>query len=111
VGTVHRRSPRRRGRRGRRRDPHRPRAQPCREVDDRTPGLATTSDVADRIGAALQRHAQLQTRGITVAVHGSTVTLKGQVDNWADRNAAQEAAWAAPGVNKVVNEILIQAQG
>jgi len=44
-------------------------------------------------------------------VHGSTVTLKGQVDNWADRNAAQEAAWAAPGVNKVVNEILIQAQG
>lgn len=72
---------------------------------------ATTSDVADRIGAALQRHAQLQTRGITVAVHGSTVTLKGQVDNWADRNAAQEAAWAAPGVNKVVNEILIQAQG
>jgi len=72
---------------------------------------ATTADVAERIGAALQRHARLEMRGIAVAVRGTTVTLKGHVDNWADRKAAQEAASAAPGVNKVVNEILIQAQG
>lgn len=65
-------------------------------------------DLAVRIGAALQRHARQEAHGIDVGVEGSTVVLRGHVDSWADRRAAQEAVWAAPGVTKVVNEILLQ---
>jgi osmotically-inducible protein OsmY len=65
-------------------------------------------DLTVRIGAALQRHARQEAHGIDVRVEGSTVVLRGHVDSWADRRAAQEAVWAAPGVTKVVNEILLQ---
>ncbi|HEY9026342.1 MAG TPA: BON domain-containing protein [Burkholderiaceae bacterium] len=65
-------------------------------------------DLAVRIGESLQRHARQEAHGIDVSVHGTTVFLRGHVDSWSDRRAAQEAVWAAPGVTKVVNEILLQ---
>ena len=65
-------------------------------------------DLAVRIGESLQRHARQEAHGIDVSVSGTTVFLRGHVDSWTDRRAAQEAVWAAPGVHKVVNEILLQ---
>jgi osmotically-inducible protein OsmY len=40
-------------------------------------------------------------------VDGSTVTLHGQVHSWRERNAVQAAAWAAPGVQSVNNELRV----
>lgn len=68
-------------------------------------------DVRQRIHDALARHAEREARNIEVAVSGSTVTLRGRVDTWADRAAAQGAAWSAPGIGLVVNHLVVGAGG
>jgi len=68
----------------------------------------TPSDVSQRIHDALARHAQREADHIEVRVSGSTVTLHGQVDSWAEHAAAQGAAWSAPGITKVVNDLLVK---
>jgi osmotically-inducible protein OsmY len=69
---------------------------------------ATPADIGERVAAALKRHAQREAGNIWASVSGSTVTLHGHVDASADRAEAQAAAWSAPGVARVVNEIRIQ---
>jgi osmotically-inducible protein OsmY len=69
----------------------------------------TPAKVADRIRDAMARHAEREAKHIEVMVSGSAVTLRGAVDSWAERNAAFGAAWSAPGVLSVVNEIKVQA--
>lgn len=64
-------------------------------------------DVSTRIRQALSRHAERQARHIEVSISGSTVTLRGHVDSWPEREAAQGAAWSAPGVSLVVNELRV----
>ena len=66
------------------------------------------ANVAARISGALARHAQCEAEHIEVAVSGSTVTLRGHVDSWDECSAAYGAAWSAPGVLSVVNEIKVQ---
>jgi osmotically-inducible protein OsmY len=68
----------------------------------------TPANVATRIGDALARHAEHEAKHIEVIVNGSVVTLRGHVDSWAERTAAYGAAWSAPGVLSVVNEIKVQ---
>jgi osmotically-inducible protein OsmY len=65
------------------------------------------SDVSNRIRDALARQAEREARNIDVSVSGSTATLRGSVHSWSERNAAQGAAWAAPGITMVVNEIRV----
>lgn len=65
------------------------------------------SDVSNRIRDALARQAEREAKSIDVTVTGSTATLRGSVHSWAERNAAQGAAWAAPGITMVVNEIRV----
>lgn len=65
------------------------------------------SNVEARICQALTRHAQDEAKNIQVAVQGSTVILKGKVDSWIERNAVVNAAWAAPGVTLVTNELVV----
>lgn len=36
------------------------------------------------------------------------VNLRGRVHSWADFNAAQGAAWSAPGVSRVVNDLVVR---
>lgn len=69
----------------------------------------TPEDVSTRIREALERHAQREARRIEVLVSGSTVTLRGIVDTWAEREAASGAAWAAPGIGSVINELRVGA--
>ena len=68
---------------------------------------AVPGDVSIRIRDALNRHAEREAKGIDVSVSDSTVTLKGTVHSWAERNAAQGAAWSAPGISLVVNELRV----
>lgn len=69
---------------------------------------ATPADIGDRMAAALRRHAQREAGNIWASVSGSTATLHGHVDAWSDRARAESAAWAAPGVTRVINEITLR---
>lgn len=68
---------------------------------------AAPADVTRRIREALTRQAQREVKHLDVRVNGGTVTLQGQVHSWHERNAAQGAAWSAPGVVQVINELTI----
>lgn len=65
--------------------------------------------VKKKIEEALTREALLDAKGIEVDVSGSRVTLRGTVRSWAERREAEMAAWAAPGVSEVRNEISVRA--
>ncbi len=70
--------------------------------------VAAPADVSKRIHDALVRHAEDEAKLLEVTVKSDTVTLHGTVDSWSERAAASSAAWSAPGVAKVVNEIKVQ---
>jgi osmotically-inducible protein OsmY len=61
----------------------------------------------EKIEKALLRSAETDAKGITVEVDGDAVILKGMVRSWAERQAAERAAWSAPGVASVDNRITI----
>jgi osmotically-inducible protein OsmY len=65
------------------------------------------ADVKSKIEESLKRSAELDARRITVEVEGSTVKLYGSVRSWVERDEAERAAWAAPGVTKVENHITV----
>lgn len=65
-------------------------------------------DIQRGIERALGRHAEREARHLKVLVEGSRVTLQGPVGSWAERQAVQGAAWSAPGVTAVINELYLR---
>jgi osmotically-inducible protein OsmY len=59
--------------------------------------------VKSDIEAALKRTAIADSTKISVAIHGSDVTLSGTVQTWAERETATTSAWNTPGVTNVVD--------
>ncbi len=68
---------------------------------------ASPSDIRERIMAAFRRNADLDASTITVAADGNTVRLGGKVHAWYERRIAERAAWSAPGVNRVEDNIIV----
>jgi osmotically-inducible protein OsmY len=68
----------------------------------------TPENLAQRIHGALERQAGREARRIRIEVKGDEVTLRGDVNSSAERLAAQGAVWSAPGVGRVVNELLVR---
>ena len=65
------------------------------------------TDLSRKIQEALTRQALREAKHIQVDVDGTTVKLSGTVHSWQERAAAQGVAWAAPGVDAVVNELRV----
>ncbi len=69
----------------------------------------TPTDVKRRIDDAFERSAQLDADHVQVAVRDGKVTLSGTVRSWSERMEAEYAAWAAPGVTSVKNDLKVAA--
>jgi osmotically-inducible protein OsmY len=65
------------------------------------------SDLKEKIERELVRNAETDAEHIQVEVQGSKVILRGTVRSHAEKKAAEEAAWSAPGVSEVENRIVI----
>jgi osmotically-inducible protein OsmY len=63
--------------------------------------------VKTKIEDALRRSAEVDARRIIVSAQGSTVYLSGNVRSWTEKEEAKRAAWAAPGVSEVIDQISI----
>jgi osmotically-inducible protein OsmY len=68
---------------------------------------ASARDVAARINDAFVRNAQLNDSSIEVSSDAEAVTLTGVVGTWSEHAEALDAAWSAPGVTRVRDELEI----
>jgi osmotically-inducible protein OsmY len=68
---------------------------------------AKASDIKHKIEAAFRRSAELDARRVGVDTQDGRVVLHGNVRSWAEREEAQKAAWAAPGVVHVDNQLSV----
>lgn len=65
-------------------------------------------DVKYRIERALKRSAEVDASHIKVEALEGKVTLRGRVHSWSARKDAENAAWSAPGVTLVDDELVVQ---
>jgi len=68
------------------------------------------SEVKNKISAAFHRSATIDADNIDIEVEGSKVVLKGSVRSFAEKKDAEKAAWLAPGVSQVENNIEINSE-
>ena len=68
---------------------------------------AVGHDMRRRIAQALYRNASLDAKHIDVTVTGSVAHLKGTATSWLQRDAAERAAYDAPGITLVDNQIIV----
>ena len=64
-------------------------------------------DIQHRIAEALHRNANVDSRRIAVSVDGGTAILTGHAASWLQREAAERAAAAAPGIMQVDNRMVV----
>jgi osmotically-inducible protein OsmY len=64
-------------------------------------------DVKYQIAAALHRSAQIVAKNIKVTVEDGKVRLDGKVRTWYERDIAETAAWSAPGITQVEDNLTV----
>lgn len=74
-----------------------------------TPRRLPDEEVKSKIEDALSRRLWPDAARIRVEAAGGTVTLRGTVGSWAEREEAERLAWAASGVHEVENLIAVEA--
>jgi osmotically-inducible protein OsmY len=65
------------------------------------------TDVKAEIDKALKRNAEIDAAHIKVSAVGGKVTLSGTIHSWDEREEAGSAAWCAPGVTEVENNLAV----
>ena len=68
---------------------------------------AQPAEIKRKIQEAFRRNAEVDANRITVEARGGDVILKGTVRSWIEREEAERTAWAAPGVTKVEDRIVV----
>jgi osmotically-inducible protein OsmY len=75
----------------------------------RVGGPSLQSDIIrHKIEDALRRSADLEASHIGVSVDGGKIKLNGHVRSWFERGVVRNAAWSAPGVTEVRDQLAIQ---
>ena len=64
-------------------------------------------EVKTKIEAAFRRSAELDARRVGVEARDGKVILHGNVHSWIEKQEAEQAAWAAPGVSEVENRLTV----
>jgi osmotically-inducible protein OsmY len=65
------------------------------------------TDLKQQIEKALVRNAEIDAQRITVEMQDGKVILRGTVRSYAEKLAAEDTAWLAPGVTEVENHIVV----
>jgi osmotically-inducible protein OsmY len=68
----------------------------------------TPTDIQKKINAAFHRNATIDAGNITAEVIGSRVILSGKVRSYVEKEDAANAAWSAPGIMSVDNNLQIE---
>jgi osmotically-inducible protein OsmY len=68
-----------------------------------------TAQVKQKVEAALRRQATTDAKSIHIETVGGRVTLTGHASSWQAIDDAVNAAWAAPGVNEVIDHVKMSA--
>jgi len=68
----------------------------------------SVAQVKEKVEAALQRQAKADAKSIRVDLSGGMVTLTGHASSWQSIEDAANAAWAAPGVTQVIDQVKMQ---
>jgi osmotically-inducible protein OsmY len=71
------------------------------------PTVAAPSEIRKKIEEALLRSAEVDANRIKVEIDKDKVILRGKVRSWAESDEAERAAWTAPGVLHVENQIVV----
>jgi osmotically-inducible protein OsmY len=66
---------------------------------------ATVVEVKEQVQAALRRQAKEDAHSIHIETSGGKVTLTGHASSWQAIEDAAHAAWAAPGVTEVIDQV------